>query len=586
MNNYTSLKKLRGAAQPRPLMALDTEDDQLGFGQRSGFYFGVIVTGGDDPDKYQTHTFRQRWRLIRYLTQPRFGGHWCACHNLEYDMLNVFGPKMIALMSPCFSGSKLCSLRIPCRGSDKFVTMWDTTSFMPQALRKLAPLVGMAKLDMVHSPGKRTLTAKEIEYAVADTVITWKLAHFIQRGANDLGARMRLTAASTSMDLFRRQYQTASIPCLPEETQKELLKGYYGGRVECFRLGEFQGDLYGNDFNGMYVSVMIDGNLPEIESLKRKRTPDLSREGMAHVTVNIPEHLWAGPLPNRDNKTGKLTFPVGKLTGWWAYNELRSALNSGVTITKVHDAYHSERCLPYLRDMMIKLRGIRENPETPAPVGQLAKLLGNSLYGKWCQRVEDFDYMTLAQYSLMLRSGDPRMHEYDLSSAKIYLQFSLVRLEKPMGFARHSNVIWGACITGGARNKLFAHLDESTSYYCDTDSVLGEQGYPKTKKLGALALKDEYSHLVIRGNKLYAGFSREQKDWEAHAKGIPRTQALGAVLLPDEPITSKRPIKFRSALAGRGPANKWVEITKRQCLTYDKRHVNADGSTRPLIMAG
>lgn len=573
---YESFKPLKGPPRPRELLALDTEDDQLGYGPGRGFYLGAVWTPAGGK------SFTTRHQLIRHLSQPRWGGWWCACHNLEYDALNVFGPKAVCLLSPCFSGSKLVGMRLRVGEGESpkaFLHFFDTSAFMPQSLKKLAgSLLNMEKLGADLSPGDRRVTAERRAYCLRDAEITYKLAHYIQDGLNTLGGQLQLTAASSSMDMYRRKYMYGEIPCLPAAVQNDLHRGYCGGRVECFRLGDFSGELFGNDFNGMYASVMIDSQLPEVGTFARHTDLDLSREGMAHCQVTVPAHLWAGPLPA---KGVKLTFPVGRLAGWWCFNELRSALNYGCRVERVHEIYYSTRCEPYLRDMMLALRKLREEPSTPPAVNQLAKLCMNSLYGKFAQRAEDFRYFTWGEYLGARRRGE--LSSADLERTQLLDRLKLVKVVWPASYPRHSNVIWAACITAAARNKLYAHLDEGTSYYCDTDSVLGERGYPETKTLGSLALKDRYSRLVIRGNKLYAGMVTGAKPgWEAHAKGVPRDSALQAVMEPGARITSRRPVKLRTALHGMAPANAWLEVFKCLSAKYDKRTVEADGRTRPL----
>lgn len=566
-------KALKGSPREHDFLALDTEDDQLGFGPGKGFYMGCVYTP-DGP-----HVFLKRRELIRFLSAERWGGWWCCCHNLEYDALNVFGPGGLASLEPCFSGSKLCGMRLQVRpgtGDRSYLHFFDTSSFLQASLKRLAPLVNEEKLEMNHRPGDRRVTRKRKEYCVQDTKIAWKLAGFIQDGVNSLGAQVRLTAASTALDLYRRKYMTENQPLLPEELLLELTRGYYGGRTECFRLGDFKGEFWGSDVNGMYSSVMIDSTLPALADFKRHRGIDLTAEGMAWVRVEVPDHAWAPPLPV---KGAKLTFPTGRLQGYWTYNELRGALNSGVRIVKVLACWHSRRGGSYLSEMNRAMRAIREDPGTAPAVSRMAKLMSNSLYGKFAQRNENFEYMTRAQFAIRLMDGS--LGEYLPEATVAFPKFDLIRVVRPADFPRHSNVIWAACITAGARGKLHAHLDEGSTYYTDTDSVIGEAYYPPTKTLGKMAHKESYKRLVIRGPKLYAGQISYSK-WEAHAKGVPRDQALTAVLHPGERIESRRPVKFRTAIRDLGTANQWIGVHKELTAEYTKRRVLPDGRTAPL----
>jgi len=581
------LKPLHREPVRKKFLAFDTEDDQLGFGRRTGFYLGCLHDGTSP------RMFTDRKRLAAALVEEELGGCYIAAHNLEYDLLNVFGPRQVVAMQPCFSGSKMCSAMLRVKAgtkSDCFVRFFDTSCFMMEPLRKLAPLVGLEKLDMVHKPGFRTAGRKEREYCARDAEIVWKLTGLIQEGVNALGAELKLTAASTALDCFRRKYLHESIPCLGAPLQARLHNGYYGGRVECFRIGDFNdGPYYKNDVNGAYVSVMISGNLPNIGTFGQATTMDLTREGMAHVRLKVPNYLWAGPLPVKGEK---LIFPTGNLEGWWTFNELRQAINAGVKVMDVLDAYSSQKSEPYLRDMMLELRKIRENPATPGPVSKMAKLLGNSLYGKFGQRNENVEYYLRENFVMAVEEGwlVPGV-DFNPENTEGFPELGLVRVTKPSDFPVHANTIWSACITAGCRNLLYGHIThpmtqegQEHTYYCDTDSVIATVAYPKTKAIGALALEKTYDQVIIRGNKLYAGHEPATETWEAHAKGVPRDLALEAVETcgQDHRLESRRPVKFRTAIKGVQKANRWMEVHKVLSGNYDKRRVLADGTTEPL----
>jgi hypothetical protein len=395
---------------------------------------------------------------------------------------------------------------------------------------------------------------------------------------------MRLTAASTALDCFRRKYLHEKLPLVDAHTQTELHGGYYGGRVECFKLGEYPGPVYQNDINGAYVSVMIDSEFPELGNFKERlgRQMDLSKQGMVECDLTVPAHLWAAPLPVKGQK---LIFPTGRLRGCWTCNDLRLALNYGVKIDRVSRCWDSPRSLPYLREMMLALRAVRENPATPPAVSRFAKLLGNSTYGKFAQRGEEFRYMGRSDYDRAIARGSLRPGvNYDPEGTRIYPHVQIVRVSTGrVSFPAHSNVIWSAVVTAGCRGLLYPHLEESSTYYCDTDSVMGQREYPATKSLGRLAIQHSYDRVIIRGNKLYAGL--ESDKWNAHAKGIPRQFAEQAVLHPEIPINCRRPARIRTALAGRYAANEWFDLVKHNRSSYDKRTVLADGSTKPLEVA-
>jgi len=573
-----ALKPLKRGIRRWDFISMDTEDDNRGYGRNRGFYLGCVWTPNGGKH------FTTRSALIRFLSQSRWRGYRVACHNLEYDALSVFGVEGLCLMEPCYSGSKLCglTLRFSEERNDSLLFM-DTSCFLPERLKDLAKLVNEEKIeiDTGELVRDRRVTRQKIDYCLKDAEITWKLANYLQDGFNQLGAEMKLTAAATSLDAFRRRFLHDDLPCLSPELQKKLHRGYTGGRVEALRLGEYEGAVYQNDVNGAYVSVMIDTELPDLGDFAERSSLDLSQQGMADVDVMVPDHLWAGPLPLKGEK---LMFPVGHLRGQWTYNELRQALNYGCRIGEVRSCWSSRRTAPYLREMMVYLRSVRENPETPQPMNRLAKLLGNSLYGKFGARQERFGFMRLGDFRAKVANGE-LVKGVDYFQADLYEDTRIVRVVTGMDYPPYANVIWSAIITAGCRGLLYPHLEQSSSFYCDTDSVIDLRPYPETKTLGKLALQHSYSKVVIRGNKLYAGYGCDEKGklrWNSHAKGVPRESATRAVLEADAAITVRRPCKLRTALHGERRAGEWFEQVKRLSWDYDKRRVNADGTTLPV----
>jgi hypothetical protein len=573
------LAPLNRPAREHEFLGLDTEDDQRGFGRGRGFYLGCIhgPQGG--------RAFQSRHDLQRWLLSPRWKHYWVACHNLEYDLLNIFG--VVGLLcrghQVYFSGTKLCAMIVQVGDKPRDVlTFFDTSSFLAEPLKKLAPLVNMEKIEMdIPRRGDRRVTPQRVEYCMKDAEIAYRLAGFIQDGIMTLGGQMKLTAASTALDLFRRKFLHESLPRIDERMQLDMHRGYSGGRVECFRLGEIDGPVFQNDINGAYVSVMINSLYPDTSQVVRKtRGMKLEHQGMVECNLTVPSDLWAGPLPSKGEK---LTFPTGRLSGVWTYNELREAKRYGVKINKVKCCWESKKNYPYLKDMMISLRAIRENPVTPAPVSRMAKLLGNSLYGKFAQRNEEFVHMPLAMYLREVREGRLKDGQnYNSEKTTIYENTGVVRVVTGLRIPAHSNVIWSAITTAGCRGLLLPFLEKGDTFYCDTDSVIGYKDFPKTKKLGELAHQHSYSRVVIRGNKLYAGL--EEKGWNAHAKGVPRALAQEAVLSPGKVLRSRRPVRMRSALAGKHAANEWIEVYKQLSGDYDKRLMLPGGETKPLAV--
>lgn len=137
----------------------------------------------------------------------------------------------------------------------------DTLNFWPVALSKLGDQVGKPKKTM---PRFNDADSVWVDYCRRDVeiietavinLITWL-------DSNKIG-RMRFTSSGLAAEAFRVGCPGKKVYAHQEQDTRKLeRKGYFGGEVRAFQVGEISGDLYQVDVNSLYPFIMRDNDLP------------------------------------------------------------------------------------------------------------------------------------------------------------------------------------------------------------------------------------------------------------------------------------------------------------------------------------
>jgi hypothetical protein len=305
-------------------------------------------------------------------------------------------------------------------------------------------------------------------------------------------------------------------------------KAYYGGRVECLKLGA-TGIVSHGDVRAMYGAIMRDIELPTPESTVLVGKSDISsdildRNGASECTVEIPD-IYAPPLPYRWH--GMVVYPSGRIRAWWPHVELRHAIECGVEILAVHKSlYGTEAYKPFsifaggLLDLRAQYE--REHNAMQHPV----KLMLNSLYG-YIGMKSSWDSTYVMPLPRGTTASDWPFHEVQVCKGHMLLR----RSDWRHGRSEWANPLWAAIITATGRVQLHTYMQANLGGLCyvDTDSVVTMGELDGTGKgEGQLEFKALYDRSWIVAPKIYRLESLVYDD-KTSAAGIPRWQ-LDALL--------------------------------------------------------
>ncbi len=492
-----------------------------------------------------------------------------VAHNLEYDIVNLMREVKFYFMDKMmYAGTRL----ITCSLKDSTAKFVDSYNFFAGKLSDMAKIVGMEKGNYEEA---RATLEQNTEYCRDDCLILHTFMQRFQSRVNDeFGLTLPTTIGRISLDSFRRNYQKEN---LATYNAPECLKAYAGGRVECFEIGEYEGEVVLGDVNSMYPDKM-QRDFPDCDSLKEGVDPLKTIYGIAEVEIYLdPEKFYIGPLCYNHN--GKLSFPVGLLKSHWTFLEIQKAVKLGAEIRKVFYSIGTNRCVkePF-KEWVIDQYTKRKSTDDKF-LDALYKLILNNGYGKFGQH-NDSTTLTTTKFS----DEDCIKNGYELKDIKGPFFCYTQKMLKPPKFACY---LWASYITAYARDHLLdlllaVHNAGHKVLYCDTDSVMYVKQNKTTpyrigKGLGLMG-DDYYKKVEIFTLKGYV-LTDENDNTKIASKGVPNEYALD--FFKGKTIEYRKPIKLKEGYKRNELLNFWELQSKKMQSQYDKRVVSSDGTTKP-----
>lgn len=515
----------------------DTEDNSKGRVYWVNFYNGQEHVPFSDPH-----------RAIEWILDQD-GEFWAV--NLEYDLINLFGPLMDLLCVLTYGGFGLLKASV----YGKPISFLNTLRHWPLSVEEMGDRLGYPKLPF---------DPTSMAYCQRDCEVTYRFIQSMMERYETMGIHeVRATLPSTALKFYLERF--CKVRWMREgdlRIWKFLSLSRYGGRCEIFYTKPVHGRVYEYDINSSYPHAMKTEQFPDLDTMTAgKKTPSFEHEGVACCTVTAP-NMEFPLLPYKSETGSKLLFPVGTFTGFWTYPEIRKALELGYTVERVH------RCIEYramkspftkyidfLYDWRMDVR------EKDPMLGYVLKIAMNSTFGKFGEEGE-----------LQIVSRGKR---YTLNQ-----------------IPDHSNMIWAAYILAYGRLNLYGCMIRAAALghllYVDTDSVFMKTDrppFPDSSELGALAKKGVYQYAHFKLPKLY------QVDKSYKAKGVPLDKRrkedmehLKREFFNDGIAEFLKPYRWLESKKLKEQPNVWREVTKQINASYDKRTMHRSGKTWPLVM--
>lgn len=582
------LSPLKKDVVPYHIVGFDTED-HLGTTVLYCFY--------DGKETFTTRLFEESLAYMYNYPGPVI----FVCHNLQYDIVNMFKGCDYVFIDKLTFASRLIKATLT-NISGKSLYFLDSGSFFPGSLYEMGQILGIQKLEG---------SAFDEKYIEIDAKIVYTFMSKMQARMNIDGINMTATVGSMAMADFRTNYIYKN---QGTHNTQLCLDAYYGGRVEVFYKGDYEGTIYDADINSCYPYVMHHFEYPDTATIEPSRI-STHRFGVARFKVHIPVDTFVPPLPYHSDE-GRLFFPVGDVEGVWTYAEVRYALSRGATILEEWEGEGTNTpCSPfkefvdvnYAKRMKaeaaiekMKASGTRGSDAEFEKLFMKSKM--NNLYGKFSQN-RDTNEMTRQKKS---SNECERLGAHVESVLGPFYQYVIKRAKPPTT----ANYLWGTYITSYARLTLLDRMNRvhdtgGTLLYCDTDSILfyGEAAkealeYSDTV-LGAMKVKSyAFGNFVMaKGYYLCKAVEGGYQPVKLACKGV--NQLYGLSYLHGHPVKYEKPVKLKEGLRTvyakvnldkddafrrEHSENSWREVTKAQKSVYFKR-TGEHGVTTPINVA-
>jgi len=564
--------KINNRLYEKDFFVFDTETRGLR-AKSDAFIFGVVYGYSTCEILYTVDDFKKEFLKDKYKHKKIFA------HNAEYD-LNVLYDNIYSLdKEAIFNGRFICATNGVC-------TFADSLNIFRTSVKELGKVIKKEKLDIHHDyiEGKKNIvvTRKMVDYCIRDCEIVYESLLYIF----NLVGNIKITIAGLGLDHFRRNYLKFNID-YNEYLEADFFNSYLGGRCEAFFIGKTNSFVY--DVNSMYPYCMLK-DFPNPKFLRKIPYCDPKSfenhllknfEGCAKIKV-FHKPNYFGFLPFK--KDGKLLFPVGTFEGYWNFNEIRFALlHKMIILLKITNIVFSESMQSPFTGFVTGIYNKRKNSNNDIEKLTL-KLILNSTYGKFAQRIKtkmiyidniDLQFNIVKGYSN--RNKLIAIHPFNAMRKDCFIE-----VKNDRGFLYHTIPSFSSYITSYARIellKLFIKYEKNKILYCDTDSIFVENklNIKNSDELGALKIENKMIS-EIRGLKNYSYISDEKKTDKI--KGVPKN----AEKIDYSHFRYCTLIGTREGLRRNKQSGVKEERTKEIKNTYDKRIVEKNGETKPILL--
>jgi len=386
-------------------------------------------------------------------------------------------------------------------------------NFWPCSVKKIGEEVGIPKTEVDFD----TVTDDDLlTYCYNDCNIIYKgMLHWFDFVVNNDMGRFGITLASQAFNAYRHKYMDFKIGIHNHGKALELERyAYYGGRNECFYIGKLNRKMiYALDINSMYPYVMRDYEFPHFlktytEKCPLKIIPEILEKYavVAECVIDTDSPVYA---VKHNHKT---MFPVGRFTTGLCTGSFKYAFEQG-HLKKVNRLAVYSKAKIFKR-WVIDMYAVRERffNEGNDTFAHITKLLLNSLYGKFAQKMDE---VVLQGNTKDYQFKSELMLEYGTGVWTQYIQmgnyFKVVRNKVLEGFNSFPAI--SAHVTDYARLYLWDLIQKAgpdNIFYCDTDSIYCNKAgldrlgpYIVKTAIGKLKLEKKASSMEIYGCKDY-----------------------------------------------------------------------------------
>jgi len=341
--------------------------------------------------------------------------------------------------------------------------------------------------------------------------------------------------------------------------ENDIRNSYTGGAVDVYIphnrkesfFSKFFRKLFVYDVNSLYPFVMANTPMPvglPVAFTGNIRHVEADAFGFFYCKITSPEFI-EHPILQRKIKTGdglRTIAGLGSWTGWIFSGEMDNAMKHGYTF-EILNGYQFNKGYIF-KEYVEKMYNLRLQYEKGHPMNLIAKLLMNSLYGKFGMKnqttiVDIFNTNDITENNIfndMLDTyGENINHCIQLDNYVVTVRDSLISLftnpengeELDSYHGLDINIAVASAITSGARMwmSLLKNNPLFKLYYSDTDSAVTDRPLPSHMvgpELGKFKLEHVVDRAVFIAPKVYGLITTDGQE-------IIKVKGLSKDLLPN-----------------------------------------------------
>jgi len=230
----------------------------------------------------------------------------------------------------------------------KNIVFLDSMNYFKTSIEKMGKVLN-PPIKKIHIENFRTIDTKTLKKRCQVDVIILRrtlqdLFTFLKE--NNLGS-FKYTIASLSFNIFRNRFMNKKI-FIHERTDGHEIerRSYFGGRTECFFIGEFNKPVYKLDINSHYPYAMIDNYFPTKlikcnSDIKKEDIKELSKKYLLIADVTIKTDKPFYPIRYND----RVVFPTG---------EFKTTLCTPELLYNFDDIVEVNKCAVYEKEKLFK----------------------------------------------------------------------------------------------------------------------------------------------------------------------------------------------------------------------------------------
>lgn len=510
---------------------------------------------------------------------------WCIARNINFDFTILQGWDNLRE-----AGYKLkffyCSgttVIISVTKAGSSIVLLDSMNWFVESLEKTGARIGIPKMYVDFA----TVTDSDLSvYCKNDVLIELRnFQSFVRFLEDNKVSRLCYTRGSVAMSAYLfRHYHTPIFIHNNREAIRLEREAYKGGRVECFRLGEFRDGPYTVvDVNSLYPFVMREYEYPCCY-VRQEHYPTVTEfHGYLRKYAVVAKVIVYTPEPVYAVRGARTFFPVGHFTVSLCTPELRYAEEHGHIVKVIQCVLYEKADLFrdfvdsfYAMRLRFKADGVEEYVE-------MCKKILNSLYGKFGQKAEEWtkigdDPAEQDRYETWIDADSPHAVTIRWLMGQC---FKLTRTDE----SYDSFPAIAAHVTAYGRLTLWRLMQLAgmgNYFYCDTDSLI-------VNATGLHRLRDEMSASVLGKLKTVETMNRMAiyglKDYETGSKIVTKGIRSNAEKLSDGVYRQDKWPSIQGMLRKGDSSVYRVEKTlKHLSRKYEKGIVLPNGTVTPFIL--